>query len=479
VTPSTDISSASPQPAPPRSRDRQGAVGNDPAPRSSAHSVFERRTPLPVAAHEAFRWHARPGALERLTPPWAPVEVEERTGGIEPGGRVVLRLPLGPTSLRWEARHTDYVEGRLFRDVQASGPFAHWDHSHRFEPAGEHACTLVDHVEYDPPFGALGALAGRAFLPAMLESMFAYRHRITRDDLAAHARWRECDPLHFLVSGSRGLVGRALLPYLTTGGHCVSPLGRDLVALPEPAGGPTAVVHLAGEPIAAARWSRAVKQRILDSRVQGTRALCESLARWRNKPRVLVCASAIGFYGDRGDERLDESAASGEGFLASVCREWEAATAPARDAGIRVVHLRIGVVLSAGGGALAQLLTPFRLGAGGRLGDGRQFMSWIALDDLLDVILHSTMDDRLEGVVNAVSPEAITNSEFTRTLGRALRRPTLFPIPAPLARAAFGEMADEMLLASARVEPARLLHAGFTFRTPTLDAALRHTLGRA
>lgn len=447
-------------------------------------AVFVRRSEIGVSASEAFRWHARPGALERLTPPWSPVAVEERHGGIEPGGRVVLRIPVGPFSVRWVAQHTDYVEGRLFRDVQVSGPFARWDHTHRFEPLGPGACILEDRVEYALPLGPLGSVAGGFLVPGMLEPMFAYRHRITAGDLAAHARWKEREPQHFLVSGAGGLVGRALLPYLTTGGHRVTPLRRDggapFASVGENEADPvSAVVHLAGEPIAGARWNRAVKQRILESRVQGTRALCESLARWRHKPRVLVSASAIGFYGDRGVEPLDESAAPGEGFLAHVCREWEAATAPARDAGIRVVHLRIGVVLTSAGGAPAQLLTPFRLGAGGRLGDGRQYMSWIGLDDLLDAILHASMHDRLEGSVNAVSPRPTTNAEFTDVLGRVLRRPAWFPIPAPVARAVFGEMADEMLLASTRVEPARLIRSGFTFRTPTLDAALRHTLGRA
>ena len=213
--------------------------------------------------------------------------------------------------------------------------------------------------------------------------------------------------------------------------------------------------------------------------MEGTRAVAERLAAREHKPRVLVCASAIGFYGDRGDEVLDETAAMGMGFLADVCRDWEEATEPARAAGIRVVHLRFGVILSPAGGALGKMLTPFRLGAGGRLGGGSQFMSWISVDDAAGAILHAIARDDLAGPVNMVSPAPVTNLEFTKTLGRVLRRPTILPMPAFAARLAFGEMADELLLSSTRVVPRRLQETGFVFRDPTLEAALRRLLGRS
>lgn len=242
--------------------------------------------------------------------------------------------------------------------------------------------------------------------------------------------------------------------------------------------GADALVHLAGESVAAGRWTAARKARIRASRVDSTRLLAETAAGLGRRPRVLVCASATGFYGDRGDERLTEQSAPGRGFLAEVCREWEAAAEAARQAGIRTVHLRIGMVLSRAGGALAALLVPFRLGLGGVIGSGRQWMSWIALDDMVGVITHVLADERLAGPVNAVTPAPVTNAEFTRTLGRVLGRPTLVPLPALAARLLLGEMADEVLLASARVEPARLLASGFGFAHPTLEGALRHILGR-
>lgn len=240
--------------------------------------------------------------------------------------------------------------------------------------------------------------------------------------------------------------------------------------------GPDAVVHLAGENIARARWSERQKALIRDSRVKGTRLLCDLLARYSPPPKALVCASAVGYYGDRADEILKEESAPGSGFLADVCREWEAATQPAVERGIRVVNLRIGIVLSPMGGALAKMLTPFKLGVGGTIGSGRQYMSWIALDDVVGAIHFALTNESLHGPVNAVAPNPVTNREFTHTLGRVLSRPTLFPMPAFAARLVLGEMADALLLASARVEPAQLLASGFTFRHPDLEAALRALL---
>ncbi|MGH9805164.1 MAG: TIGR01777 family oxidoreductase [Candidatus Acidiferrales bacterium] len=296
--------------------------------------------------------------------------------------------------------------------------------------------------------------------------------------------------MKFLVSGSTGMVGSALVPFLTSGGHSVTRLVRSAAGKNEarwdPAGGAIdaaalegheAVVHLAGENIAG-RWSPEKKARIRDSRVKGTRLLAEALGRLAQPPKVLVAASAIGYYGDRGDALLREDSVSGSGFLAEVAREWEGATAPATARGIRVVNLRIGVVLSRRGGALAKMLLPFKLGAGGVVGSGKQHWSWVALDDLVEIIFFAATTDSLKGPVNAVSPKPVTNYKFTKLLGRVLRRPTIFPMPAFAARLVLGEMADELLLASTKVEPAKLVAAGYPFRFPELDGALRHALKR-
>lgn len=295
-----------------------------------------------------------------------------------------------------------------------------------------------------------------------------------------------------VVTGSTGLIGSALVPLLESRGDRVTRLRRgsppgagqawwDPGSGSLPPGsfdGAGAVVHLAGENIASRRWTSSHKSHIRDSRVFGTRLLCETLATLDNPPSVLVSASAIGYYGDRSSQILDESALPGSGFLAEVCQAWEAAVEPARRRGIRVVVLRTGIVLSAEGGALARMLTPFTLGVGGVIGSGRQYMSWITLEDLLASILHCLTEELTSGPVNGVAPNAATNQEFTKTLGRVLRRPTCLPIPGFAARLAFGEMADALLLASTKVSPARLLASGFDFRHPTLEGALRHVLGR-
>ncbi len=299
--------------------------------------------------------------------------------------------------------------------------------------------------------------------------------------------------MRVLVTGSSGLIGRALLSRLQAEGDEPLRLVRGDRALApgeirwnpeaetideEGLEGLDAVVHLAGERLDSGRWTRRRKERIRRSRVTGTQLLAGALARRRARPRVLVSASGAGYYGDRGAEPLDESSARGSGFLAELCDAWEKASEPAARAGIRVVHLRSGIVLSSAGGALRRMLPAFRLGLGGPFGDGRQYLPWIALDDLLRVILFSIRTDSFRGPVNTASPEPSTNAEFAAALGRVLRRPAVFPVPAFLLRLALGELAEEALLAGQRILPSKLLAAGFTFGHPEIEGALRHALGR-
>lgn len=452
--------------------------------------TFQVRSRLACSAERAFRWHERPGALQRLMPPWQQVEVLSTAGTLQPGSRVVLRLGRWPLRIKWVAEHRDYIPGREFRDVQVSGPFAVFDHVHRIIPEQANTCWLEDCITYALPGGWLGRkLAGR-YVERQLQRLFRYRHAVTAADLAITQGERS---MKIMVTGATGLVGRHLVPLLTTQGHEVLRLSRrppqdanDLVWNPErrdlpPARleGLDAVVHLAGENIASGRWTPALKERIRASRVEGTRLLCETLARLQQKPHTLVCASAIGFYGDRGADVMTEASPPGTGFLPEVCQAWEAACEPARAAGIRVVNLRIGVVLSPEGGALAKMLPPFRCGLGGVVGSGRQYLSWIAIDDVTGAILHCLQHTELSGPVNATAPHPVTNQEFTQTLGGVLRRPTVFPLPAFAAKLMMGEMADELLLSSTRVEPHKLLQSGYVFRFPFLEAALRHLLGYA
>jgi len=301
--------------------------------------------------------------------------------------------------------------------------------------------------------------------------------------------------MRVIVSGATGLVGRAVVRSLLADGHQVTKLvrgGAQEFRAPgtsavrwDPARGEIdadaleghdAAVHLAGEPVSEGRWTEEKKRRIRDSRVKGTYLLAGALARLGAKPRVLVSASATGFYGDRGEERLDEESEPGRDFLSRVCREWEEAALPAAEAGIRLVHLRIGVVLSGEGGALPKMLTPFRLGLGGRIGGGGQYMSWVSLEDVVRVVRRALDDESLSGPLNVVAPQPVTNGEFTRALGRALNRPTVFAAPAFALRLVYGEMADALLLSGARVYPKRLTEAGFEFAHPELEGALRHAL---
>ncbi len=293
--------------------------------------------------------------------------------------------------------------------------------------------------------------------------------------------------MRIVVSGSSGLVGSALVPALGAAGHEVvrlvrRPPGDGEIRWDPAAGrldaaaleGADAVVHLAGASIAG-RWSEQRKRQILGSRVDSTRLLAEALLGLEDPPATFVGASAIGFYGDRGDGLMDEDQSPGEGFLAEVCRRWEAAAGPLQQR-LRVAHLRIGVALSGRGGALKQMLTPFRLGLGGVIGPGTQYMSWVALDDLVAAFIFVLEHDTFAGPVNVVAPGAVTNRAFTRTLGRVLGRPTFVPMPAVVVRTLFGEMGKELLLASTRVAPHRLLNAGFSFRFPELEGALSHEL---
>ncbi len=293
------------------------------------------------------------------------------------------------------------------------------------------------------------------------------------------------------VSGTSGFIGGALVASLRAQGAGVKRLVRSAPRDPQteiqwnpaapldPAAfeGLDAVVHLAGESIAAL-WTAGKKVRIRDSRVEGTRHLATALAQCAKRPRVLVCASAIGYYGNRGDEVLREDSPPGSGFLADVSREWEAAAQPARDTGIRVVHMRFGMVASPTGRALKQMLLPFKLGLGGRLGSGGQYMSWISLDDVVGAIEHALVTDSLAGPVNTVAPDSITNAEFTKALGAVLHRPTIFPVPEFMLRTLLGEMAEEVLLCSQRVEPARLLATGYQFKHPELKSGLEAMLGK-
>lgn len=434
---------------------------------------------------EVWDWHTRRGAMRRLVPPWQPMRVVKETESLA-DGTAILGLPAG---LRWVAQHepAGYDPPHQFLDVLSSDGLMTWPprvigwwrHTHRYSDEGDGRTRVHDIVDTTVPGAAL-------------RSTFAYRHRQLAEDLAAHrdAANAGAGQLVIAVTGSSGLVGTALAAFLSTGGHRVIRLVRG-----EPAGdderhwdpakpatdlfeGVDAVVHLAGESIAG-RFTDAHRRAIRDSRIGPTRLLAETAAATGGRLRAFVSASAIGYYGyDCGDTELDEDSPRGEGFLADVVADWEAATAPASQAGLRVVAVRTGIVQAAAGGTLRLLRPLFAAGLGGRLGSGRQWLSWIGIDDLLDVYYRAVYDDRLSGPVNAVGPDPVRNAEYTAALARTLHRPALLPVPSIGPRLLLGRQgAAELAQADQRVLPAKLTAIGHRFRQPTIADALAHQLG--
>lgn len=456
---------------------------------------FSYQTEIPdLSPEEVFDWHERPGALERLTPPWGDVEVVSRSGGIKDGGKISLRIKRGPTAFRWDLIHKEYVHGRQFRDEQVSGPMKSWSHTHSFEPREGGGTIARDEIEMEPPLGFAGKAIGPGFVKRELDRLFDFRYQRLFTDLARHRHFADRKRLTVAITGASGMVGSSLSHFLTTGGHEVVRLVRDSRKMDagdvfwNPATGVLdekglqrvdAVVHLAGTSIASGRWTEERKRSIKQSRIRGTELIARTLATMKNGPRVLVSASAVGFYGNRGSEVLNETASAGRGFLAEVCRGWEGATKPAERAGVRVVTMRMGVVLSPKGGALGQMLLPFKMGAGGRLGSGKQYMSWIDLDDLIGLLQHAIYDESLRGPVNATAPTPVPNSAFTSALGRALGRPTVVPVPSFAVKAAFGELGTEALLWGQRVVPEKALKSGFDFFYEGVEDSLRFQLGKA
>lgn len=431
-----------------------------------------------VIAHpqpEVFIWHTMPGAMPRLMPPWQPLTVISEADSLA-DGRAVLGLPAG---LRWVAQHdpSGYVAGRRFVDELRIG---WWRHTHEFGYAGPGKTRMRDHVDTPVP-------------AAVLRPMFGYRHRQLADDLAAHrlAADNGFVPQVVAISGSSGLVGSALSAFLTSGGHRVIRLVRRLARghderywdpanpAPDLLSGVDAVIHLAGASIAG-RFTSAHKRDIRDSRIEPTRRLAKAAADTDGGPSVFVTASAIGYYGsDRGDDMLTEHSARGDGFLADVVGDWEAAAAPAESAGLRVVAVRTGIVQAARGGTLRLLRPLFAAGLGGRLGSGRQWLSWIGIDDLVDVYHRALWDEGVVGPVNAVAPQAVRNSEYTKALAGVLHRPALLPVPTIGPRLLLGEEGvRELAEANQRVTPDRLLDLGHRFRRPSVRDALAHQLGR-
>lgn len=456
-----------------------------------------KSTKFEVSQETLAEWHFRAGAIHRLIPPWERILVREEAAPLVNGARARIDICKGPLRLHLVALHEEVKRGESFVDVQESGPFAAWRHQHRFLPR-DSGSTLEDDICYRLPFGPLGAVIGIPFRKE-LARQFAFRHARTAADLRRHAEMDArfgARKLRIGVTGARGLVGTQLCAFLSTAGHEIvrfvrAAQHRTLSSAerpwnpddPEHGVDPRhvedldAVIHLAGESIAAGRWNASRKQAILESRRKGTAAISRAIANANTKPSVFLSASAIGFYGHRGDDVVDERSAPGQGFLPEVVRAWEDATVAAKSAGVRTVHLRFGVVLTALGGALQKMRTPFAFGAGGPIGNGRQGFSWVSLDDALGATLFALRNPAIVGPVNVVAPNALPQRGFATVLGRVMRRPAFAPLPAVVVRALFGEMGQRLLLEGAFVRPSVLEREAFRFEHGALEACLRLELG--
>jgi uncharacterized protein (TIGR01777 family) len=464
-------------------------------------AVFEKI--LPVASEIAFDYHARLGALERLIPPWENLQIVRTSNSLLPGSEAEIRIGFGPIAFSWTALHELYDPPRLFSDRQLRGPFKNWNHIHRFLATIEaNESRLIDEIEYELPAGSLGRWLADAKIKRMLDRTFAYRQQVTHDDLAFRERLiaadaRNAESRAIGISGSSGLLGSEIVRLLQVLGHRVIRLRRSnglssnegsstqssvvwepTKGLSDPAAlnGIDAFIHLAGEGLANRRWSKTVKDSIWSSRVDATNKLCEQLGQLSNPPRAFVTASGVGYYGSTGDRWMTENDPPGVDFLGRLAAAWEGASSRLVDLGCRWTAGRLGIILSNRGGALRKMLPLFRWGLGGRLGSGRQYWGCIGVQDAAAAFVWLALNPRCSGPYNLVA-DSPTNSEFTRSVAKAVSRPTLFPAPAFALRMAMGEMADAMLLASTRTHADKLIASGYIFRQPNLNSILESELG--
>ncbi|MBF0413679.1 MAG: TIGR01777 family protein [Desulfamplus sp.] len=504
-----------------------------------ADKIFIKQIDVNAPVETVFGWHEKPGAFERLTPPWMKLKNIHKSGkGIDAGTTLNMDICFANIPFSIKAEHIDYEKNRLFKDRLYGGIFSKWEHTHRFLPLGKLAsdseqsgiCSmnngisrLEDRIDYALPFHIPDKW--HDLIRAEMYRLFNYRHNVMVNDLDRHrsselqisSELRNGDntpkSLTILISGASGPVGNALVPFLTTGGHRViklvrrtpkngdeiywNPYTRELnleqafkTELTASNNSKSAdkdrlsskidvVINLNGYNIGAGKWTEKIKELIIKSRTLSTSLIAEKISSLplNLRPELFISASATGFYGNSGDSCLDENSTSGELFISKVCREWEKCGQQVEECGIRTVFPRIGVVLTPAGGVLERLLPGFMMGLGAKIGSGEQYMSWISIDDLVYALNHIINDKSIHGVVNATSPNPVRNSDFTQILAKAMSRPAPFTLPASLIQMVWGEMGKELLLSSTRVLPKRLINSGFRFSHPTLEQAFRHLIG--
>ncbi|MEE2746897.1 MAG: TIGR01777 family oxidoreductase [Candidatus Thermoplasmatota archaeon] len=451
---------------------------------------WELELPYPQAT--IFDWYESVGSFNRLMPPWEISEVVHADNTLENGAQRIFRFPFGPIKMKWVAEHLNYDPPNKFEDVMIKGPFRSWHHSHQFKEI-ENGTLQIDEVTYKLPLGFLGKLVAGRDVRNRLNRMFKARQLRLMRDMEQHSKFSHIPRKRILIAGSSGLIGTQLVAFLDTGGHDVWRLVRrpaidgkkelswdpDTGELePSMLEGFDVIIHLGGAGIGDKRWNKKRKALIVESRRKSTTLLSDTMAKLDSKPEAFIVASAIGYYGNRGDEELSEESGPGSGFLTDTTIDWEGYSDSAREAGIRVVNLRNGIVLSATGGALGRMLLPWKMGAGGPLAGGRQWMSWISLDDEIYAIHHLMMNVECSGAYNLTAPNPVRQKVFSKSLGKVLRRPAFAPIPGFMMKILFGELAGPLLIQGQKVLPNRLIDSGFEFTHSHVEDALRDVLGR-
>jgi hypothetical protein len=454
--------------------------------------LYEHETIVDSDIESTFDWFERKGAFRRLMPPWEVAEEVRADPTLEDGAIRAFRFPLGPIKMTWVAKHTGYNPPAKFEDTMEKGPFKSWHHVHTFSST-ENGCIVKDEVNYKLPMGFLGNLvAGRSVRKRIKDMFYAREIRLIRD-MKRHSDFAHLPRKRILIAGSSGLIGRQLVAFLDTGGHDVWRLVRRTPKEGEkelqwkPSENQIdskdiedfdIIIHLGGAGIGDKRWSKKRMNLIRESRVNSTNLLASTISKLKSKPESLIVASAMGWYGDRGEEELTEDSQIGQGYLPEVCDAWEKAAQPAKDAGIRTIHARTGIVLDATGGALAKMLLPAKIGAGGPIGRGKQWYSWISMDDQIYSMHHLMMSEECEGVYNVASPEPVRQKRFAKMLGKVLRRPAFAPTPPFGIWLLFGKMGVALTTESTKIIPKRLVESGYKFEHEELESALRDSLGK-
>lgn len=446
---------------------------------------------------EIWKWYDSPGAFRRIMPEWEGISPIQ-AGALRDGEETIFKVSLGPVKQKWIARHHSVKPGESFADTMVKGPFGAWDHQHEFIPKSDNETVVSDTVNYRLPFHIFtGWSAGFTVLPRMRQ-MFHYRSTRVTKDLDRISQYENKPRQKVLVSGSTGMIGLQLCAFLEAGGHEVYRLLRPKTRLPPDVNsdkvviwdditgdiikgdmeGFDSIIHLAGAGIGDKRWSKKRKKLIRDSRVIPTTNLSKIISNLENPPKKLLCASAVGFYGNRGTEVIDETSEPIDDFLSTICQEWENSTSAASESGVNVIHMRTGIVVSPFGGALAKLLLPAMMGAGGPVGGGKQIQSWISLDDEIYAIHHLMMEESCNGAYNLTAPKPVSQKQFMKVLGKVLRRPAFIPLPGFVLKLMYGEMGKKLVLEGQDVRPSRLLESGFKFTHTELEDCLRNCLGK-